>query len=166
MQKIFAAEKNHEITKHIFLKLYENGFIKEGVLKQPFCEHCNIVLADRFVIGTCPYCGYEKARGDQCDNCGKLLNPNELIDPKSAIDGTTPEFRETKHLFIDLKKLLSFIGHNGRFDFFSRRKLQFNRIWAIYWSHINYDCNYSCVFFGKAQVLCKNYKIFFSDFAW
>ena len=59
-------------------------------------------LPDRYIEGTCPICGYPEARGDQCDNCGNQLDPTDLIDPRSRIDGSTPEFRETKHLFLDL----------------------------------------------------------------
>ena len=59
-------------------------------------------LPDRYIEGTCPICGYPEARGDQCDNCGNQLDPTDLINPRSKIDGTTPEFRETKHLFLDL----------------------------------------------------------------
>ena len=59
-------------------------------------------LPDRYIEGTCPICGYAEARGDQCDNCGNQLDPTDLIEPRSIIDGTTPEFRETKHLFLDL----------------------------------------------------------------
>ena len=59
-------------------------------------------LPDRYIEGTCPICGYPEARGDQCDNCGNQLDPIDLIDPRSRIDGSTPEFRETKHLFLDL----------------------------------------------------------------
>ena len=59
-------------------------------------------LPDRYIEGTCPICGYPEARGDQCDNCGNQLDPIDLINPRSRIDGSTPEFRETKHLFLDL----------------------------------------------------------------
>ncbi|MCD6464527.1 methionine--tRNA ligase [Candidatus Woesearchaeota archaeon] len=126
-----SSEKNHEITKHIFLKLYENGFIKEGVLKQPFCKHCNIVLADRFVIGTCPYCGYEKARGDQCDNCGKLLDPEQLLNPKCAICGSEPVFKEFKHLFLDLPKLQPLIESwfNKKKQFWSENAVSITKAW-------------------------------------
>ena len=59
-------------------------------------------LPDRYIEGTCPICGYAEARGDQCDNCGNQLDPIDLIEPRSRIDGSTPEFRETTHLFLDL----------------------------------------------------------------
>ena len=62
-------------------------------------------LPDRYIEGTCPICGYPEARGDQCDNCGNQLDPTDLIDPRSKIDGATPEFRETNHLFLDLPQV-------------------------------------------------------------
>ena len=69
---------------------------------QPFCEKDQRFLADRYVLGTCPHCGYADARGDQCENCGKLLDPTELIDPRLQRLFHRPVIRETKHLFIDL----------------------------------------------------------------
>ncbi|MDD3174999.1 MAG: methionine--tRNA ligase [Candidatus Nanoarchaeia archaeon] len=100
-----SEENHHKITQDIFNKVLENGFVKENTITQPFCEKCNTFLADRFVRGTCPHCKYEDAGGDQCDNCGKLLNPDELINPRCKADGSTPIFKETKHLFLELDKL-------------------------------------------------------------
>lgn len=101
-----TSKENHKIiTQNIFKKVLENNFIKEDTITQPFCQKCQTFLADRFVLGTCPHCKYEDARGDQCDNCGKLLNPDELINPRCKTDGTTPIFKETKHLFLELDKL-------------------------------------------------------------
>ena len=94
-----------EITQALFNDLDKNGFIKEHANKQLFCPHCNMFLADRYVHGTCPKCGSEKARGDQCDDCGSLLDPTELKEPKCATCGSTPEVRETKHLYIDLPSI-------------------------------------------------------------
>lgn len=91
-----------EITQKIFLDLDKNGYIKEHTNKQLFCTHCNMFLADRFVRGTCPKCGYEDARGDQCEKCGSLLDPVELKEPRCSTCSNTPEVRETKHLYIDL----------------------------------------------------------------
>jgi len=94
-----------EITQALFLDLDKNGYIHEHTNNQLFCPKCNRYLADRYVNGTCPKCGSTKARGDQCDDCGSLLDPIELKEPKCAICGATPEVRETKHLYIDLPTL-------------------------------------------------------------
>ncbi len=100
-----SNEECTEITQSLFKDLDENGLIKEHVNKQLFCPHCNMFLADRYVDGTCPKCGSQKARGDQCDECGALLDPVELKNPKCHTCGSTPEIRETKHLYIDLPGL-------------------------------------------------------------
>ncbi len=94
-----------EITQQIFLKLNENGYIAEGEVEQLYDELAGMFLADRYVEGTCPFCGYVGARGDQCDGCGKVLNPDELIKPKSKITKTVPIKKKTRHLFIDLPKI-------------------------------------------------------------
>lgn len=104
----FGRTSNDEctqITQELFKDLDKNGYIKEHTNKQLFCPHCNMFLADRYVHGTCPKCGSEKARGDQCDECGSLLDPTELKNPKCATCGNTPEVRETKHLYIDLPSI-------------------------------------------------------------
>ncbi len=100
-----SSDENHRITQDIFLKLDKNGYILEQSLEQLYCGKCGRFLADRFVEGTCPHCGYEGARGDQCENCGKLLNATDLKNPKCKICGTKPIVKETKHLFIDLPKI-------------------------------------------------------------
>ncbi len=97
--------KQTEIVQEIFLKLYNNGYVSEGILVQPFCEHDKMYLADRFVEGVCQDCGYEKAKGDQCENCGKVHDPTDLKEPKCTICGKSPVFQETKHLFLELNKL-------------------------------------------------------------
>lgn len=94
-----------EITQSLFKDLDEAGLIKEHVNKQLFCPHCNMFLADRYVDGICPKCGSSGARGDQCDNCGSLLDPIELKEPKCHTCGSTPIVKETKHLYIDLPSL-------------------------------------------------------------
>ncbi|MBQ9494261.1 MAG: methionine--tRNA ligase [Treponema sp.] len=91
-----------EITQEIFANLDANGFIKEHETEQLFCPSCNMFLADRYVRGTCPKCGYEDARGDQCDKCGSLLDPTDLVKPTCHTCGATPHVRKTKHLYIDL----------------------------------------------------------------
>lgn len=100
-----SNEQCTEITQALFNDLDKAGFIKEHVNKQLFCPKCNMYLADRYVDGTCPKCGSTKARGDQCDDCGSLLDPIDLKDPKCHTCGSTPEVRETKHLYIDLPNL-------------------------------------------------------------
>jgi len=100
-----SSKENCEITKDIFKKLSENGFIKKDILTQAYCPECRKFLADRFVEGTCPKCGYKDARGDQCESCGALLNATELVDAKCKICGTKPITKESEHLFIDLPKL-------------------------------------------------------------
>lgn len=101
-----STPEHTEITQDIFLKLHKNGYIREQTIEQLYSEASQMYLADRYVRGTCPHCGYEDARGDQCENCGKLLDPTDLIDPRSAIDGSTPVVRETTHLYIDLPAIL------------------------------------------------------------
>ncbi|ETS82233.1 methionine--tRNA ligase [Pestalotiopsis fici W106-1] len=102
-----TTEKQTEIVQDIFLKLYKNGYLEERTTTQPYCEHPDhkAFLADRFVEGTCPKCQYDDARGDQCDKCGNLLDPLELINPKCKVDGTTPIPKDTTHIFLKLDKL-------------------------------------------------------------
>jgi methionyl-tRNA synthetase len=100
-----SSDENKEVSIDIFKKLDKNGFIKENTLQQPFCNKCLKFLSDRYVEGTCPHCGYEEARGDQCESCGKLLNATELKNPKCKVCDSIPEIKDTKHLFIDLPKI-------------------------------------------------------------
>jgi methionyl-tRNA synthetase len=98
-----TTTRNHErVTQDLFKTLYEHGAIIERSMMVSFSAATGHTLPDRYIEGTCPICGYPEARGDQCDNCGNQLDPVDLIDPRSKIDGTTPEFRETTHLFLDL----------------------------------------------------------------
>lgn len=94
-----------EIAQDIFLKLHQNGFLEEQTTEQLYCPVHKAFLADRFVEGTCPKCGYEDARGDQCDKCGGLLNPLELINPRCKLDNATPEVRESTHIYLKLNEL-------------------------------------------------------------
>jgi methionyl-tRNA synthetase len=94
---------NHErVTQDLFRTLYEHGAIVEREMLVSFSPVTGHTLPDRYIEGTCPICGFPEARGDQCDNCGNQLDPTDLINPRSRIDGSTPEFRETRHLFLDL----------------------------------------------------------------
>ncbi|MGW1610798.1 methionine--tRNA ligase [Streptomyces sp. NPDC002285] len=103
-----SSPQNVEITQHFARKLHENGFIEERAIRQVYSPTDGRFLPDRYVEGTCPHCGYDKARGDQCENCTRVLDPTDLIDPRSAISGSTDlEVRETKHLFLLQSKLQS-----------------------------------------------------------
>ncbi|MFC5803315.1 methionine--tRNA ligase [Streptomyces formicae] len=101
-----SSQQNVEITQHFARKLNENGFIEERAIRQVYSPVDGRFLPDRYVEGTCPHCGYDKARGDQCESCTRVLDPTDLIDPRSAISGSTDlEVRETKHLFLLQSKL-------------------------------------------------------------
>ncbi|AET39788.1 methionine--tRNA ligase MES1 Ecym_4776 [Eremothecium cymbalariae DBVPG len=94
-----------EIAQGIFTDLYNNGFLEEHSMKQLYCPEHKGYLADRYVEGSCPKCEYEDARGDQCDKCGSLLDPFELINPRCKLDNATPEPRNSDHVFLSLDKL-------------------------------------------------------------
>ncbi len=98
-----SSPKQTEIVQDIFNRVDHNGYILKREIEQLFCLSCDRFLADRFVVGECPHCHYERARGDQCEQCGKLLDPNELIVPLCGVCSKTPEIRKTKHLFLDLE---------------------------------------------------------------
>ncbi|MDJ1007916.1 MAG: methionine--tRNA ligase [Paracoccaceae bacterium] len=106
-----SSPENHALTQHFAGKLFEAGLIDEVSEKQVYSNADGRFLPDRYIEGTCPNCGYERARGDQCENCTKQLDPTDLIDPRSAISGSTDlEVRETKHLYLrqsQLKQRLS-----------------------------------------------------------
>ncbi|ABV94440.1 methionyl-tRNA synthetase [Dinoroseobacter shibae DFL 12 = DSM 16493] len=96
-----SSERNKALTQYFAGKLAENGLIEEVSEKQVYSHADGRFLPDRYIEGTCPNCGYDKARGDQCENCTKQLDPTDLIDPRSAISGSTDlEVRETKHLYL------------------------------------------------------------------
>jgi methionyl-tRNA synthetase len=100
-----TTTKNHaRVTQDLFRTLHEHGAIVEQQMLVSFSPTTGHTLPDRYIEGTCPICGFPEARGDQCDNCGNQLDPTDLIDPRSRIDGSTPEFRETNHLFLDLPR--------------------------------------------------------------
>ncbi|MEL7482127.1 MAG: methionine--tRNA ligase, partial [Pseudomonadota bacterium] len=101
-----SSPENARLTQHFAHVLEENGLIEERISKQVFSVDDGRFLPDRYVEGTCPHCGFEKARGDQCDNCGRLLDPVDLINPYSAVSGgTNIEIRDTAHLFLRQSKL-------------------------------------------------------------
>ena len=98
--------RNHfDVAKKLFLSLKENGYLYTETSKQWYSSEQERFLPDRYVEGTCYFCGKSGARSDQCDNCGHLLEAEKLIDPKSKIDQSTPELRDTTHFYLDLAKL-------------------------------------------------------------
>lgn len=99
------SEVHKEFVRDLMMSIYRNGYIEVREQVMPYCEKDRIYLPDRFVVGVCPYCGYEDARGDQCDSCGRLLNPEELITPKCTFCLSRPTFKVTKHWFFRLDKV-------------------------------------------------------------
>ncbi len=95
---------HYATAQEFFLRIYEKGFIKPRTTNQLYCPRCNMFLADRYVEGTCPACGNSGARGDQCEACGKWLEPFELVEPRCKTCGATPQIRETTHWFFALSK--------------------------------------------------------------
>jgi len=94
-----SSARNHALTQHFFARLEENGFIEERSVRQIFSVADNRFLPDRYVVGTCPHCGSDRARGDQCEACTRPLDPTDLIAPRSAISGATElELRPSRHL--------------------------------------------------------------------
>ena len=92
---------NHEITQHFAARLDAEGYLEERVIRQIYSNADGRFLPDRYIQGTCPYCGFEKARGDQCENCTRQLDPTMLLSPRSAISGSTDlEERESRHLYL------------------------------------------------------------------
>jgi len=103
------SRTSHDIhrktAQEFFLNLYNKGILKQKKEKQLYSEKEKRFLADRFIEGTCPKCGYEEARGDQCEDCGSNLSPLELINPRSKISGDTPVVKESTHYYFPLDKL-------------------------------------------------------------
>jgi methionyl-tRNA synthetase len=104
-----SSKVHHETASEFFTKLYDNGDFIEETSAQLYDAEANQFLADRFVVGTCPKCGFEESYGDQCENCGTSHNANDLINPKSAITGNIPTVKETKHWFLPLNKHEDFL---------------------------------------------------------
>jgi len=110
------TENHWDVTQQMFLRHWETGYIYKDVQKQLYDPQAKMFLADRYVEGTCPICGYEGARGDQCDNCGNLFDALELKNPRSKITGNTElEVRETEHFFLDMGKM-----NQPLLDFYNR----------------------------------------------
>ena len=111
------TENHHRIAQDFFLRLREEEYLYQETQRQLYSESEGRFLPDRYVEGTCPICGYGEARGDQCDNCGNMLDALDLIDPRSKIDGSTPVARETEHFFLDLpaftERLLEYLDEHN-----------------------------------------------------
>ena len=101
---------HYAVTQEIFIRLLENGYIFSKTTLGAISPSTGRTLPDRYIEGTCPICGYPSARGDQCDNCGNQLDPADLINPRSKINGETPIFRETEHYFLDLPAFAEVLG--------------------------------------------------------
>ena len=111
-----TTPNHHAVVQEMFRGVYDNGYFVEQTTKGAISPSTGRTLPDRYIEGTCPICGSEGARGDQCDNCGNQLDPADLINPKSRINGEVPEFIETQHFFLDLPALADALTEwlNGR----------------------------------------------------
>ncbi len=129
-----GTENHYRITQDFFLTLYDKGYIFKDTMQSPYCPTDRRFLPDRYVEGTCPYCGYTSARGDQCDNCGRTLDPVDLIDPRCRICGSKQsklEIRPTEHFFLDLPRLQDALAEwlsDGK-DFWRPNTLAFAKNW-------------------------------------
>ncbi|OLR89973.1 methionine--tRNA ligase [Actinokineospora bangkokensis] len=101
---------HYQVTQDLFLALWKNGYVTPKTQMGAIDPNTGRTLPDRYIEGTCPICGYDGARGDQCDNCGNQLDPVDLKNPRSRIDGATPKFVETEHLFLDLPAFAETLG--------------------------------------------------------
>ncbi|MGH3738809.1 MAG: methionine--tRNA ligase [Micromonosporaceae bacterium] len=101
---------HYAVAQELFRVVHRNGYMIEQTTRGAISPSTGRTLPDRYIEGTCPICGYDSARGDQCDNCGNQLDPTELINPRSKINGETPEFVETQHFFLDLPALAEALG--------------------------------------------------------
>ena len=102
-----TSSVHKKVVQDIFLDLYKKGYIYKKTQELPYCSKCDRFLPDRYVEGVCPHCGYPEARGDQCDECGKLISPKDLKDIKCKICGSTPIWRESEHFFFKLSAFSS-----------------------------------------------------------
>jgi methionyl-tRNA synthetase len=104
-----TSQTHYTLTQEFFNHLLQKGYIYKANYKQPYCSNCNRFLPDRYIQGTCPRCGGEKARGDACEVCSSYLKPNELKNPYCVSCGTKPEIRETIHWFFKLSAFQTFL---------------------------------------------------------
>lgn len=122
-----------EVVQDIFRKLDDRGYILEKTIEQLHCNTCKRFLADRYVLGTCPHCGYTDARGDQCESCGKLLDPVDLENPRCSSCSDVPVLKSTKHLYIDLprinKDLQKWIAEASVKGFWANNAIQMTAAW-------------------------------------
>ncbi|PPK70351.1 methionine--tRNA ligase [Actinokineospora auranticolor] len=101
---------HYQVVQELFLALHRNGYVQSKTQMGAISPSTGRTLPDRYIEGTCPICGYDGARGDQCDNCGNQLDPIDLKNPRSRINGETPKFVETEHLFLDLPAVSESLG--------------------------------------------------------
>jgi methionyl-tRNA synthetase len=101
---------HYAVAQELFKTVYDNGYMIKETQQGAISPSTGRTLPDRYIEGTCPICGYDSARGDQCDNCGNQLDPIDLINPRSRINGETPKFVETEHFFLDLPALAGALG--------------------------------------------------------
>ena len=104
---------HYQVVQELFLALWRNGYVVPKTEMGAISPSTGRTLPDRYIEGTCPICGYDGARGDQCDNCGNQLDPADLKNPRSRINGETPKFVETEHLFLDLPAFTDVAGRAG-----------------------------------------------------
>lgn len=100
-----TTANHYAVAQELFTQVWKNGYMVEQTTRGAISPSTGRTLPDRYIEGTCPICSYPEARGDQCDNCGNQLDPTDLINPRSKIDGEVPEFVETQHFFLDLPAL-------------------------------------------------------------
>ncbi|MDO5499502.1 MAG: methionine--tRNA ligase [Propionibacteriaceae bacterium] len=105
-----TTQNHYQVTQKVFKALFDNGYAIAKPTKGAISPSTGRTLPDRYIEGTCPLCGYDGARGDQCDSCGNQLDPVDLKNPRSRINGETPEFVETEHFFLDLPALSEALG--------------------------------------------------------
>ena len=128
-----ARSSRREIVQGLFKDIDAAGYVKEQTIEQLYCDSCGRFLADRYVRGSCPHCGYPDARGDQCESCGKLLDPTELKEPKCSTCGAAPKPRSTSHLYIDLPairpKLEAWMKEASVKGFWANNAIQMTQAW-------------------------------------